>query len=46
VLREIEEISAEALAKELGFDSCEYNDWENGKKDFPAGCRFVTPTSK
>jgi len=37
VLREIEEISAEALAKELGFDPVEYNAWESGQKDFPVG---------
>ncbi len=37
VLREIEDISAEALAKELGFDIDEYLDWEEGKKDFPLG---------
>jgi quercetin dioxygenase-like cupin family protein/DNA-binding XRE family transcriptional regulator len=37
VLREIEEISGETLARELGFDPAEYNDWESGKKDFPIG---------
>jgi len=37
VLREIEEISAEALAKELGFDPSEYAAWESGEKDFPVG---------
>jgi mannose-6-phosphate isomerase-like protein (cupin superfamily)/DNA-binding XRE family transcriptional regulator len=37
VLREIEEISAETLARELGFDPAEYNEWEAGKKDFPIG---------
>jgi transcriptional regulator with XRE-family HTH domain len=37
VLREIEEISAEALAKELGFDPAEYISWESGEKDFPVG---------
>ncbi|GHV35994.1 XRE family transcriptional regulator [Spirochaetia bacterium] len=37
VLREIEEISGETLAKELGFDPAEYNEWESGKKDFPIG---------
>ena len=37
VLREIEEISAETLAKELGFDPAEYNEWESGEKDFPVG---------
>jgi mannose-6-phosphate isomerase-like protein (cupin superfamily)/DNA-binding XRE family transcriptional regulator len=37
VLREIEEVSAETLAKELGFDPAEYNKWESGEKDFPIG---------
>ena len=37
VLREIENISAEALAKELGFDPAEYLDWEAAKNDFPVG---------
>jgi quercetin dioxygenase-like cupin family protein len=37
VLREIEEITTEALAKELGFDVSEYTAWENGEKDFPVG---------
>jgi len=37
VLREIEELSAEALAKELGFDPPEYASWESGAKDFPVG---------
>jgi quercetin dioxygenase-like cupin family protein len=37
LLREIEEISAESLSAELGFDPAEYNDWESGKKDFPIG---------
>lgn len=37
VLREIEGISAEALAKELGFDPSEYILWESGEKDFPVG---------
>jgi quercetin dioxygenase-like cupin family protein len=37
VLREIEEISAETLAKELGFDPAEYNEWESGNRDFPIG---------
>ncbi|MDR2543012.1 MAG: cupin domain-containing protein [Treponema sp.] len=37
VLREIEEIAAEALAKELGFDPSEYTLWESGEKDFPMG---------
>ena len=37
VLREIEEISAEDLAKELGFDPAEYTAWESGEKDFSVG---------
>ena len=37
VLREIENISAEALAKELGFDPAEYKAWESGEKDFSVG---------
>ena len=37
VLREIEDISPEALAGELGFDPLEYNQWESGEKDFPVG---------
>ncbi|MDR1421116.1 MAG: cupin domain-containing protein [Treponema sp.] len=37
VLREIEELSGETLALELGFDPAEYNDWESGAKDFPIG---------
>ncbi|MDR2134304.1 MAG: XRE family transcriptional regulator, partial [Treponema sp.] len=37
VLREIEEISAETLARELGFDPVEYNQWESGERDFPIG---------
>ena len=37
VLREIEEISAETLAGELGFDPAEYGAWERGEKDFPIG---------
>jgi len=36
-LREIEEISAETLAGELGFDPAEYNAWESGQKDFSVG---------
>jgi mannose-6-phosphate isomerase-like protein (cupin superfamily) len=36
-LREIEEISACALADELGFDRAEYQAWESGEKDFPVG---------
>ena len=37
VLREIEEIAAEVLAKELGFDPAEYIAWESGEKDFSVG---------
>jgi quercetin dioxygenase-like cupin family protein/DNA-binding XRE family transcriptional regulator len=37
VLREIEAVSSETLARELGFDPVEYNAWENGEKDFPIG---------
>jgi len=37
VLREIEEISAAALAQELGFDPAEYISWESGENDFPVG---------
>jgi mannose-6-phosphate isomerase-like protein (cupin superfamily) len=37
VLREIEEISEETLAGELGFDPEEYSKWESGEKDFPIG---------
>jgi mannose-6-phosphate isomerase-like protein (cupin superfamily) len=37
VLREIEDISAEALAQQLGFDPAEYASWESGEKDFPVG---------
>ncbi|MCL2265841.1 MAG: XRE family transcriptional regulator [Treponema sp.] len=37
VLREIEEISADSLAKELGFDPAEYKTWESGEKDFSVG---------
>ena len=37
VLREIGEISAEALALELGFNPAEYSEWESGAKDFPVG---------
>jgi transcriptional regulator with XRE-family HTH domain len=36
-LREIEEISAETLAKELGFNPDEYYQWESGEKDFSIG---------
>jgi transcriptional regulator with XRE-family HTH domain len=37
VLREIEEISGETLAKKLGFDLKEYTRWESGEADFPIG---------
>jgi len=37
VLREIEEISSETLAKELGFNPIEYKQWESGEKEFPIG---------
>ncbi|MDR0465680.1 MAG: XRE family transcriptional regulator [Treponema sp.] len=37
VLREIEEITAAQLAKELGFDPAEYTAWESGEKDFSVG---------
>jgi quercetin dioxygenase-like cupin family protein len=37
VLREIEEISGETLAKEMGFDSGEYAKWESGETEFPIG---------
>jgi len=37
ILREIEEISAETIARELGFDLSEYLLWESGEKDFPVG---------
>jgi len=37
VLREIGDISAEALAAELGLNPAEYNEWESGTKDFPVG---------
>ena len=36
-LREIENLSAETIAKELGFDPAEYTSWEAGEKDFPVG---------
>ena len=36
-LREIENISGEALAKELGFDLLEYEKWESGEKEFSMG---------
>jgi quercetin dioxygenase-like cupin family protein len=37
VLREIEEISGETLALELGFNPEEYGRWEAGEADFPIG---------
>jgi len=37
LLREIEEISGETLARELGFDLTEYNKWESGEQEFPMG---------
>ena len=37
LLREIEGISVETLAKELGFNTSEYNAWESGEKDFSVG---------
>jgi transcriptional regulator with XRE-family HTH domain len=37
VLREIENISIENLAKELGFNPADYSAWESGEKDFPVG---------
>jgi quercetin dioxygenase-like cupin family protein len=37
VLREIEGISAEELAQELGFDPLKYKKWEAGEVDFPIG---------
>jgi mannose-6-phosphate isomerase-like protein (cupin superfamily) len=37
VLREIEEISGEALAKEMGFEPEEYVRWESGEAEFPIG---------
>ncbi|MDR2364022.1 MAG: cupin domain-containing protein [Spirochaetaceae bacterium] len=37
VLREIEEISGETLAQELGFNPAEYGRWESGEEDFPIG---------
>ena len=37
VLREIAEMSGEDLSRELGFNSGDYNQWEDGKKDFPIG---------
>ena len=37
VLREIEEISGETLAQELGVNPAEYGRWESGEDDFPIG---------
>ena len=37
VLREIEGISIETLAKKLSFDPAEYAAWEAGEKDFSVG---------
>ena len=37
VLREIEEISVEALAEKLGFAAELYRQWESGEKEFPIG---------
>jgi transcriptional regulator with XRE-family HTH domain len=37
VLREIEEITAENLAKELSFDPAEYIAWELAEKEFSMG---------
>ncbi|MCL2093880.1 MAG: cupin domain-containing protein [Treponema sp.] len=37
VLREISNISADDLAKELGFDPIEYAAWESGEKEFSMG---------
>jgi mannose-6-phosphate isomerase-like protein (cupin superfamily) len=37
VLREIEELSGETLAKELGFAPAEYAAWESGTVEFPIG---------
>jgi quercetin dioxygenase-like cupin family protein len=37
VLREIEEISAETLAREMGFDPAVYGRWESGEEEFPIG---------
>jgi len=36
-LREIEDISAEALADELKFNQADYISWESGEKEFPVG---------
>jgi len=37
VLREIEDLSYETLANELGFNLADYVSWETGEKDFPVG---------
>ncbi|MDR0707293.1 MAG: cupin domain-containing protein [Treponema sp.] len=37
LLREIEEISAETFARELGFDVERYKTWEAGEEEFPIG---------
>jgi mannose-6-phosphate isomerase-like protein (cupin superfamily) len=37
LLREIDEISAETLAKRLGFDADQYRKWEAGEEEFPLG---------
>jgi len=37
LLREIEELSIEALSKELGFNPADYTSWESAEKDFPMG---------
>ncbi|MDR1389370.1 MAG: cupin domain-containing protein [Treponema sp.] len=37
VLREIEEIPAEELCKELGFNVIDYRKWEAGEEDIPVG---------
>ncbi|MCL2808611.1 MAG: XRE family transcriptional regulator [Treponema sp.] len=37
VLREISEVSAEALSKELGFDPNVYTAWESGENEFSLG---------
>ena len=36
-LREIEEISADDLARDLGFEPADYQSWEEGEADFPIG---------
>ncbi len=37
LLRELEEISVESLALDLGFDLEEYRKWEKGEAEFPVG---------